>query len=105
MKMLKQKNTLEKFVTNAETYLEPHQISKMELFRLTIFVKNLHHRFSIGFQIRLWNGRFLKGTFSKILKISQEKTVLEYSFRKAVGLSYKFTIKLQSTAEVFFWKF
>ena len=31
MKVLKQKNTLEKFITNAETYLEPRQISKIEL--------------------------------------------------------------------------
>ena len=57
MKVLKQMNTLEKFMTNAETYLEPCQISKMKLFGLTIFAKKVHHRFSIGFQIRLGNGR------------------------------------------------
>ena len=39
MKLLKQNNTLEKFVTNVEAYLEPRQISTMELFRLTIFTK------------------------------------------------------------------
>ena len=32
MKVLKQKYTLKKFITNAETYLEPRQLSKMELF-------------------------------------------------------------------------
>ena len=39
MKVLKQKNTLDKFITNAEAYLEPRQISTMELFGLTIFTK------------------------------------------------------------------
>ena len=39
MKVLKQKNTLEKFITNVEAYLEPPQISTMELFGLTIFAK------------------------------------------------------------------
>ena len=104
MKILKQKkNTLEKFMTNAETYLEPHQIFKLELFGLTIFAKKFHHRFSIGFQTRLVHGkRYLKVAFTKIPKISQEKTVLEYCFSKVVGLSCKFTIKLQSTVEVFF---
>ena len=57
MKVLKQKNNLEKFISNAETYLEPPQMSKMELLGLTIFDKKLHHRFSIGFQTRLCNGR------------------------------------------------
>ena len=37
MKMLKQKKTLEKFITNAETYLEPRQIFTMELFDLNYF--------------------------------------------------------------------
>ena len=61
MKVLKQKNILEKFITNAEAYLEPCQISKMELLGLTIFAKKFHHRFSIGFQVRLCNGkRYLK---------------------------------------------
>ena len=36
--------------------------------------------------------------FLKILKISQEKTVLEYSFCNVVCLTCKLTIKLQSTA-------
>ena len=67
MKALKQKNTLGKFITNAEAYLfitnaeaylfitnaeaylKPSEISKMELFGLTVFAKKLHHRFSIGF--------------------------------------------------------
>ena len=40
MKVLKQNNTLEKFVTNAETHLEPHEISTMELFGLTISSKS-----------------------------------------------------------------
>ena len=53
MNVLKQKNTLDKFITNAETYLEPRRISTMELFGLTIFANKLHHRFSIGFYIRL----------------------------------------------------
>ena len=49
MKVLKQKNALEKFISNAETYLEPHQISKIELFGVTILAKKLHHRYWIGF--------------------------------------------------------
>ena len=49
MKVLKQKNTLKKFITNAEAHLEPRQISTTELFDLIIFAKKLHHRFSIGF--------------------------------------------------------
>ena len=58
MKVLKQKNTLGKFITNAEAYLfitnaeaylKPSEISKMELFGLTVFAKKLHHRFSIWF--------------------------------------------------------
>ena len=49
MKVMKQKNPLGKFITNAEAYLEPLQISKMELFGLTVFAKKLHHRFSIWF--------------------------------------------------------
>ena len=57
IKVLKQKNTSEKLMTNAETYLKPRQIFKIELFGLTIFAKKFHHRFSTGFQIRLRNGR------------------------------------------------
>ena len=72
MKILKQKNTLKKFMTDAETYLEPCQISKMKLFGLTIFAKKFHYRFPIGFQTRLVNGRrYLKVKVAKILKISQ----------------------------------
>ena len=39
------------------TYLEFRQISTTELFGITILAKKLHNRFSIGFQIRLCNGR------------------------------------------------
>ena len=74
MKGLKQKNTSEKFITKAETYLELCQISKMELFGLTIFAKKLHHKFSIGSQIRPCNGRRYLKSFSKVSKMSQEKT-------------------------------
>ena len=34
MKVSKQKNTLEIFITNAETHLEPREISTMERFDL-----------------------------------------------------------------------
>ena len=81
MKVMKQKNPLGKFITNAEAYLEPLQIFTMELFGLTVFAKKLHHR------LRLCNGRrFLKVAFSKIVKISQEIIILENSFSKVVGL-------------------
>ena len=40
MKVLKQKNTSEKFITNAEAYLEPRQKSTMELFVLTVFAES-----------------------------------------------------------------
>ena len=36
MKVVKQKNNVEKFITNAEAYLESCQISKIELFGLSI---------------------------------------------------------------------
>ena len=55
MKVLKQKNTLEKFITNAEAYIECHQISTMELFGLAVFAKKFYHRFSIGFEIHFCN--------------------------------------------------
>ena len=98
------RRALQKFITNAETYLEPRQISTMELFGWTIFAKKFHHRFSIEFQIRLCNGgRYLKVAFPKIPKIYSEKTVLEYSFSKVVGLNCKFAIKLQSIEGVFSW--
>ena len=78
MKVLKKKNTLEKFITNAETYLEPRQISTMELFDLTVFAK------------RPCNGRrYLKVAFSKIPNISLEITTLEYGFSKVVSLKEK----------------
>ena len=93
MKVLKQKNTLEKSITNGETYLEPCEISKMDLFGLTIFAKKFYHRFSIGFQIRLCNAR-------RYLKVKYFENSQNLS--KVVSLTCKFTIKLQSTAEVFF---
>ena len=71
MKVLKQKNILEKFITNAEAYLESCQISKMEILGLTIFAKKLHHRFPIGF---LCNGR-------RYLKVKQ----LFQKFKKYLG--------------------
>ena len=74
MKVLKQKNILEKFTTNAEAYLESCQISKMEILGLTIFAKKLHHRFPIGFQVRLCNGR-------RYLKVKQ----LFQKFKKYLG--------------------
>ena len=49
MKVLKQKNTLRKFITNADTYLEPRQMSMMELFGLIIFAKDINHIVSVGF--------------------------------------------------------
>ena len=76
MKVLKQKNILEKFITNAEAHLEPCQISKMELFGITIFAKNHHHRFLTGFQIRLSNGRRylkVKELFRKFGKYLRKK--------------------------------
>ena len=49
MKVLKQKNILEKFIINAEAHLDSRQISAMEPFDLTVFAKKVHHRFSFGF--------------------------------------------------------
>ena len=43
MKVLKQKKTLAKYITNAEAYLEPSQISTIKPFGLTVFAKKLHH--------------------------------------------------------------
>ena len=48
MKMLKQKNTLEKYITNAEMYLEPCQKSTMEIFVLTVFAKKSIVDFRLG---------------------------------------------------------
>ena len=48
MIVLKQKNTIEKFIANAEAYLGHRQISMMELFGLIIFGKKLHYTFLIG---------------------------------------------------------
>ena len=90
MTVLKQKNTLEKFITNAEMYLEPRQIS--------IFAQKLHHLFSIGFQIFLCNG-------GRYLKVKSPKIYLEKpSWNTVVGLICKFTIVkfLDIFREVFF---
>ena len=46
--MLKQINTLEKFITNAEAYLEPCQIFTMELFVLTVLAKKSVIDFWLG---------------------------------------------------------
>ena len=48
MKVLKQKNTSEKYITNAEAHLEPHQKSTMELFVLTVFAKKSIIDFQVG---------------------------------------------------------
>ena len=48
MKVLKQKNTLEKFITNADTYLEPREISTMELFGLIVSTKKFIIDFRLG---------------------------------------------------------
>ena len=48
MKVLKQTNTSEKFITNAEAYLEPRQKSTMELFVLTVFVEKYIIDFRLG---------------------------------------------------------
>ena len=48
MKVLKQKNTSEKYITNAEMYLEPCQKSTMELFVLTVFAKKSIIDFQVG---------------------------------------------------------
>ena len=50
MKVLKQKNTSEKFITNAEAYLEPRQKSTMELFVLTVFAKKSIIDFRLSFK-------------------------------------------------------
>ena len=42
------KKTLEKFITNAEAYLRPRQISTMELFVLTVFAKKSIISFRLG---------------------------------------------------------
>ena len=58
------------------TYLESCQISMTELFGITIFAKKLHNRFSIGFQIRLCNGRRypkVKWLFRKFQKYLRKK--------------------------------
>ena len=48
MKVLKQTNTSEKFITNAEAYLEPRQKSTMELFVLTVFAEKSIIDFRLG---------------------------------------------------------
>ena len=72
-----------------QKHLEPRQICTMDLFGLTVLAKKPHHKLSIGFIIINWpckRRRYLKVAFSKIPKMSQEITILEYSFSKAVGL-------------------
>ena len=58
------KNTVEKFIINAEAYLEPCQMSTMELFGVTVFAKKLHHRFSVD----IWKISGSKVACSKIPK-------------------------------------
>ena len=48
LKVLKQKNTLEKSITNLEAYLEPRQISAMELFVVTVFARKSIIDFGLG---------------------------------------------------------
>ena len=48
MKVLQQTNTSEKYITNAEMYLEPSQKSTMELFVLTVFAKKSITDFRLG---------------------------------------------------------
>ena len=48
MKVLKQTNTSEKFITNAEANLEPRQKSTMELFVLTVFAEKSIIDFRLG---------------------------------------------------------
>ena len=49
MKVLQQTNTSEKYITNAEMYLEePSQKSTMELFVLTVFAKKSIIDFRLG---------------------------------------------------------
>ena len=47
--MLEQKNTVGKFITNAEAHLEePRQISAMELFVLNVFARKSIIDFRLG---------------------------------------------------------
>ena len=42
------------FLVNSEEYLEPNQVSMMELFgKIAVFSKKLNHRCLSGFQIRI----------------------------------------------------
>ena len=50
MKVLKHKNTLERFITTAVAYLEPRQISMMKMFGLTTFTKKSIIDFRLGFK-------------------------------------------------------
>ena len=79
MKVLKQKNTSEKFITNAEAYLT-RQISKMEPFGLTVFTKKSIIDFRLGSK---YASVMEEETFSKF---SQKITILKYSFSKVVAL-------------------
>ena len=79
MKVLKQKNTSEKYITNAEMYLEPCQKSTMELFVLTVFAKKSIIDFRLGSKYAsVMKKRYLKLAFSKILKVSQKITIMEF---------------------------
>ena len=79
MKVLKQKNTSEKYITNAEMYLEPCQKSTMELFVLTVFAKKSIIDFRLGSKYAsVMKKRYLKLAFSKILKFSQKITIMEF---------------------------
>ena len=86
MKVLKQKNTLEKFITNAEAYIKCHQISTMELFGLAVFAKSSIIDFRLGSKYTSVIKKIYESNFFEIPKIFQEITILEYSFSKVVGL-------------------
>ena len=85
--MLEQKNTVGKFITNAEAHLEePRQISAMELFVLNVFARKSIIDFRLGSK---YASVIEEVAFSKILKFSQKITILEYSFSNVVGLKEK----------------
>ena len=79
MKVFQQTNTSEKYITNAEMYLEPSQKSTMELFVLTVFAKKSIIDFRLGSKYAsVMKKRYLKLAFSKILKVSQKITIMEF---------------------------
>ena len=73
MKVLKQKNTSEKYITNAEMYLEPCQKSTMELFVLTVFAKKSIIDFRLGSK---YASVMKEVAFSKILKFSKSWSIV-----------------------------